>query len=169
MHDVGQALVVRVGVHGGEHALLDAERLVEDLCHGCQAIRGARCIRDDAVLVEVEGIVIDSQDDRHVGISHRCGHDDILGSGGEVLGRCRVRAEHTGRLDHDIDTEFTPRELFRIALREDLESVAVHDDVTVDDLDGPRVGAVHGVVLEEMGIHRDISEVVDCDDVDPFE
>jgi hypothetical protein len=74
--------------------------------------------------------------------------------------------EHPCRLDDDIDTEVSPRQLGWIALREDLEPVAVDHHVAVDDLDGPRVSPVHRVVSEQVGIRVDVAEIVDRNDVD---
>src|SRR5690606_10574978 len=50
---VDQLLVTGVGVHRGHEPPLHAERVVEDLDHRDEAVRGARCVRHDVVRVGI--------------------------------------------------------------------------------------------------------------------
>ena len=111
-------------------------------------------------------IIVDAEDDRVVGIAHRRGDQHPLGTGLEVLGRGRVRAEHARGLDDDIDVEVGPGKVGRVALGEHLDAVSVDDElVTVED-DGARVRAVDRVVLEQVREHLGVRQVVDGNDVD---
>ncbi len=60
---VEDLLVVRVGVDGRHEAPLDAERVVEDLDDGGQAVGRAGGVGDDVVLGRVVGLLVDAQDD----------------------------------------------------------------------------------------------------------
>ena len=60
MDEVEQVLVVRVRVHGGHEALLDAEGVVENLDHGDEAVGRAGGVGHDRVLGGVKGVVVDT-------------------------------------------------------------------------------------------------------------
>ena len=68
MQGVDQALVVGVGVHRGHQAVLDPERVVQNLHERRQTIRRARSVRDDEVLTGIELVFVDSQDEGGVGV-----------------------------------------------------------------------------------------------------
>ena len=63
--------------------------------------------------------------------------------------------------DHDIDAEVAPGQVGWIALAEDLDLLAVHDQGIVGVLDAARERAVGGVALEEQCVQLDRHEVVD--------
>src|SRR5690606_24404854 len=74
-----------VGVDGGHETLDHAEAFLEE--HGDdrrEAVRGAGGVGDDAVLGEVELVVVDAEDDGDVLALGRGGDDDLLGAGGDV-------------------------------------------------------------------------------------
>ena len=50
---VGQALVVRVGVHGRHEAALDPERVVQDLADRRQGVRGARGVAQRCLMTKL--------------------------------------------------------------------------------------------------------------------
>ena len=66
----------------------------------------------------------------------------------------------------DVDAELAPRQLLRVADRQDLEVVAVDVDAVVDDLDVVGQHAEHRVVLEQVGHRVERAEVVHGDEVD---
>jgi hypothetical protein len=68
--------------------------------------------------------------------------------------------EEPGRLDHEVHAKLTPRELGRVALRQDPEVLAVDGDAV---LRGGDVGIEHSVgrvVLEHVREDRRVGEVV---------
>ena len=118
------------------------------------------------MIIEIEVIVVDAEHDRHISITHWCGHDDVLGTRSEML-RCGFTGvEYAGGLNHDINAKIAPRQSLRIAFRKDLETIPIHDHVSVDHLNSPRVATVDRVVPEQVGIRLDIPKIVDCNDVD---
>jgi hypothetical protein len=132
-----------------------------------EAVRRARRVGDDVVVVRVVGVVeVDAEDDRRVRLGGRGGDDDLLGAGLEVLGGVRALGEEAGRLDHDVDAEVAPRQLRRIALRERLDLAAVDDQRVPGRLDGGREAPVDGVVLEQVRERLVVRDVVDGDDLD---
>ena len=74
-----QALVGRVGVDRRHQAVLDADRLVQHLRDRREAVRRARRVGDDVVLVGVVGVVeVDAERDRDVRLGGRRGDDHLL-------------------------------------------------------------------------------------------
>ncbi len=167
VRDIGQDLIVGVGVHGGHHSLADPEAVVQHLGQGSKRVGGARGVGHDDV-PRVELIVVDSEDDGLVDlVLGGDGEDHPLGAGIDVLlQRCPV-TEHTCRLDHDVDLEVGPGESRRIALHQHLHLVLPDRHQTV--LDGCLFlePAHHRVVLEQVGEDVVVGEVVDGDHVEP--
>ena len=114
----------------------------------------------------IELVVVDAEDDGDVGIPARGTDDHMAGSGLEVLRRQRMGREDAGRLDDDIHVEVAPRQVRRIALGEDLETVPVDVQFAVDDLDGAVERPVNGVVLEEVRQCVRVREIVHTHDVE---
>ena len=80
--------------------------------------------------------------------------------------------ELAGALEDVINAQLAPGELRRIAAVEELDVLAVHDEVAVDDLDGAVEAAVDGVILRSVsellgslvgGVHGDDLDVVTDD------
>ena len=128
MRTIDQLLITRVGVDGGHQALLKPERLLEDLHHRCQAIRRTRRVRDDVLPSRVVRVVVDAHDESAVGVARRSGDDDLVGAGAQMGRGGVLSGEEAGRLDDDIDTEVTPREIRRVAFGQHREALAVDDD-----------------------------------------
>ena len=110
-------------------------------------------------------LVVDAHDDGDVLVRGRGGDQDLLGAGVDVLLRGGGLGEEAGGLDDDVDAELAPGEVGRVALGEDLDDVAVDDDVAVLDLDGLLQAAADGVVLEQVGQGLGAGEVVDGNDL----
>ena len=106
-----QALVGRVGVDRRHQAVLDADGLVGDLRERREAVRRARRVGDDVVLVGVVLVEVDAEADRDVLALGRRGDDDLLRAAVEVLGGVLAVGEEAGRLDDDVDAEVAPRQL----------------------------------------------------------
>jgi hypothetical protein len=148
-------------------AALDADRLVQHLGHRREAVRGARRVGDDVVLVGVVGVVeVHAERHRHVRLSGRRGDDHLLRAGFEVLGGVVALGEEAGRLDDDVGADVGPRERRRVALGEHADLAAVDRERAVADLDGPRERPVHRVVLQEVAERLGVRDVVDRDDLD---
>ena len=60
----------------------------------------------------------------------------------QVGGGLVAIGEETGRLDDQIDAQFLPRQLGRVALAEDANLAVAHLDAVVGGFDGGRKGAV---------------------------
>ena len=164
---VEQLLVAGVGVHGGHHAVADAERLVEHLDHGRQAVRRAGGVGDDVVPGGVVDLVeVDAQRDGDVGLLGRRGDDHLARPGLEVLGGARAVAEVPARLDHDLGADVAPRERRGVRLGEHGDLAPVDPQRPVEHLDGTGEGPVDGVVAQQMREHLDVHHVVDAGPLD---
>ena len=117
---VEQVLVGGVGVDRGHQPVADADRLVQHLRHGRQAVRRARGVRDDVVDRRVVDLVeVDAEDDVRVdglGALRRGGEDDLACAGLEVARGIGAGAEAAGGLDDDVDAEIGPRQVGRVGL-----------------------------------------------------
>ena len=117
-------------------------------------------------LLRVVGVVVDAEDDRQVGIRRRRGDDDLVGAGGQVLGRALAVGEEAGRLDDDVDLHVLPGQRGRVTLGQDAERVAVDRDLAVGDLDLLVELAVRRVVAKQVPEHVGRRQVVDRDDLE---
>jgi hypothetical protein len=161
-----EVLVGGVGVDGGHQALDDAELVVERLGHRRQAVRRARRVGDDVVVVGVVVGVVDAHHDGDVLVLRRGGDDHLLGAGLEVgLGLGGV-GEEAGGLDHHVGAEVLPRQRGRVALLERGERLAADRDGVSGGSDLAGQPAQDRVVLQQVGQGLVVGEVVDPDDLD---
>ena len=164
---VEQLLVGGVGVHRGQHAVADAERLVEHLGDGRQAVGRARRVGDDVVALRVVvGLEVDPQRDGEVGLLGRRGDDHLLRARLEVLGRSGAVAEQPGGLDDDLGADVAPWQRSGIRLGEDRDLPVVDADGAVEHLDLARERPVDRIVAQQVREHLDVHHVVDADPLD---
>ena len=162
-----EPLVGRVRVDRGHQAAIDPDRLVQHLGDRREAVRRARRVRDDVVVVGVVDLVeVDAERDGGVRLGGGRGDDHLLGAGLEVLGGVVALREEPGRLDHDLGPEVAPRQRGRVLLGEHLHLAAVDGQRAVAHLDGARERPVHRVVLEQVRERPRVRDVVDRDDLD---
>ena len=164
---VEQALVGGVGMHGGHDAVADAERLVEHLDDGGQAVGRARGVGDDVVALGVVDVVeVDAQRHGDVGLLGRRGDDHLARPGLEVLGGARAVAEEPGGLDHDLGADVAPRQRGRVGLGEHRDLAPVDAQRPVEHLDVPGERPVDGVVAQQVREHLDVHHIVDAGPLD---
>src|SRR5260370_37486060 len=80
--------------------------------------------------------------------------------GGLLLAR-----KEPGALENHVDLEVLPRQLGRIALRADLDAIAVHDQRFAFHGDRSGEFSVRGVVARQVGVGLRVAEVVDGDEL----
>ncbi len=73
-------------------------------------------------------LVVDAEHDRDVRLLRGRGDDDLLGAGGQVLGRAIAVGEDPGGLEDDVHAQVLPGQLRRVLDRQHLELVAVDRD-----------------------------------------
>ena len=159
------------GVDGGHEALDDAELVVDDLGERSQAVGGAGGVGDDGhagvILVEV-----DAADEHRGVVLGGAGENNDLGAGIQMRLSGFLGEELAGALEDVINAQLAPGELRGVAAVEELDVLAVHDEVAVDDLDGAVEAAVDGVILRSVsellgslvgGVHGDDLDVVTDD------
>ena len=71
MWGIQEPLVHGVAVDGRDQSVLDTECIVEDFGDGCEAVRGARRIRDDLVLA-TQQLVVHTDTDSCIRLTRRC-------------------------------------------------------------------------------------------------
>ena len=114
VRQVEQVLVVGVGVHGRHEPADDVELVVDHLDHGDEAVRRARRVRDDDVLLGVVVLVVDADHEGGVGVAGRGRDDDPLHRPAQVPGGVLPAGEDPGGLDHDVGLEQVPGQLRRV-------------------------------------------------------
>ena len=166
MRAVDERLVTGVRVDRRHEAVDDAEVVVEHLHQRHETVGGTRCVRNDLVLLRVERLVVDPVDERLVGTAARRRDDHERCAAIEVEPGLVPVVEHTGRLDHDVDTELAPRNVGRVALAQHLECVGADLDAGFRGADLVRQRAHHRVVLQQVRHRVERPEVVHRDEVD---
>src|SRR5262249_38561630 len=147
-------------------AVLDADRVVDDLRERRQAVRRAGGVGDDVVLLAVVGVEVHAEDDGHVlALGGRRDHH-LLRARVEVLRSALAVGEEARRLDHDVDAEVAPRQRSRVALGQHLELLAVHEEAAVRRLHLAWEPPEDRVVLEQLSERRRVRDVVDGDPLD---
>jgi acyl-CoA thioesterase I len=73
--------------------------------------------------------------------------------------------EEPSRFEHDIDVQFFPRQVGRIAVLQDLNFVTAHDDVLVIVTDLAVEFAVHRIPFEQMSQSMRVREIIDGEDL----
>ena len=97
-----------VRVDSGHEALLNAEGLVDDLDERSEAVGSARGVGDDGLASVL--LLVDAHDE-HGGRLGGSSDDNLLGTTLDVLLALGDLEEDTSRLDDDIGTNSTPRNL----------------------------------------------------------
>ncbi len=166
VRQVEQVLVVGVGVHGGHPAALEAERVVQHLDHGGEAVGRARRVRDDVVRGRVVLLVVHAHDERDVGLLGGGGDDDLLRAGGQVLGGAVAVGELARALEDHVDAQVLPGQGAGILAGEHLELVAVDRDAVGAAGDRGAQVAEHRVVLQQVRQRLGVGEVVDTHEID---
>ena len=166
MRLVEDLLVVGVAVDGVHETALDAELVVQDFSYRSEAVGGAAGVADeDGVLGQY--VVVDAHNNGSVdivGLAGGNGEDDLLGAGVDVLHHLLAFLEETGALDNDVDTEFAPRQVLRVALSIDADLLAVDNEVFAFGVNFTVEVVVYGVVFEQISQGVSAGEVVDCYD-----
>ena len=95
--------------------LLDADRVVQHVGDGREAVRGAGGVGDDHDGPWSELVVVDAEDDGDVGAVGGRRDDDALGAGLEVGRRLVLDGEDAGAFERDVDAQGLVRQLRRVA------------------------------------------------------
>ena len=165
MGRVEQALVTRVSVNSRHEATLNAERVVQSLRHGGEAVRGAGRVGDDVVGLRVVVALVHTHHDGGVNVLAWRGDQDLLHTVLQVSPRGLSVSEQPGRLNHDVNAEVAPWDGGRVTLSEHLDFVSVNGDGILPVGDFTVEAAQHGVVLQHVGERAWVSEVVLCYDL----
>ena len=114
----------------------------------------------------VVGLVVDAENDGHVGTLGGGRDDHLLGAGVQVAGGVLALGELAGRLDHHIDPERLPGQLGGVAELQGRHFVAVDADAVLAGGDLAGEAAVHRVVLEQVAQGSRVGDVVDGHDLE---
>ena len=158
-------------MNGGHQAFDDAEVVVENLCHGSQAVGGAGSVGNE---LHVRGVLleVDAADEHRGVILCRAGHNDDLCAGVD-MGLCGFLGEEAaGALQNVLYAKLAPGNesgITVLVIGKDFDLLAVNDEnaLFVASLDGTVETAVDGVVLHGIGqLACGMTGSVDCNDLD---
>ena len=113
----------------------------------------------------VEFVFVDAQHNGDIGVFRRGGNDDLLGTGRKVLACSFPIGKPSGRLKDDLDVQLFPRQLLRILHRQHFDRLSVDQDLIVFCFDAPLEGAVHRVVLQQIGQCLGVGQIIDGDEL----
>ncbi|MNF84993.1 hypothetical protein D3C84_673770 [compost metagenome] len=162
--DVGQVLIVGVGVDGGHQAAFDSQLAMQHLGHRGQAVGGARCIGDDLVRL-AQNVVVDPVHYRGIGALGRCRDNHFARTGGKMRGRFGTVGEQAGAFEYHVDSLRGPGQIGGVANGADGDPVAIDGQAFKVMLHIGIEGAVYGVVLEQVGVHCTVAQIVDGNDL----
>jgi hypothetical protein len=107
--------------------------------------------------------MIDAEDDRLVRVVCWGGDKNPSRAGGEMSRGFILRRENPRAFHRYVDVQILVRQSRRISFRCDLEGLAAHLDHIPGDLHGHPETTVNAVILKEMNVRFDRSQIVDRD------
>jgi hypothetical protein len=96
-------------VNGGDHAMRDADRFVNDLHDRREAVRCAGCGGEQAMAAWLVQVVVDADHDVQGAGLDRCRDDDLLDARREVRSQRLGRSEFAAALQNNVDIVGRPR------------------------------------------------------------
>ena len=165
---VCQALIIGVGMHRGNKTFFEAEGIVYDFGNGCQAIGGAGRVGDDPVL-RLELLVVDPDHDGRIDFFFgRNRQNHLARPGGQMFFQWFAVAENTGGFDHNLNPQFLPGDLSRIAMFGHHDPLIAHrhgiffgGDLLVKD-------AHHRIIFQKISQLLIVKQIVDRDNFHVF-
>ena len=147
-------------------AVLYANRIEQRFDQRCQAIRRARRIGYNRV-ARLEHVVIDAINDRGIDVlAARCRDDHFLRAGFDVFARRIARAKKPRRLENDIDAEFAPGQLSRIAFGQNANAITIHDHVIAVDFNRAREATMCRIATRQMRVCIGVAKIVNSKNFD---
>ncbi len=113
-------------------------------------------------------VMVDAVNNGQIYFGARRGNQHFFGAGVQMGLGFVAMGEDAGALINDVHTQFTPRQIGRIAFRGDLDRPPAKIDAVTFHLDVKGEGAVHGIPFQKVGIHVNIAQIVDADHFDVF-
>lgn len=136
-------------MQSGEHAVFEAESLVDHLDDGRDAVGGARGVGDEVISGGVVEFVVAAHDDVEDALFDGGGDDDFFDAGIEVGLEALGVAEGAGAFEDDVDA--SPVDFGRMVLGSVGERLSVDEDGVVGVGNVAIPAAVDGVEFEEVG------------------
>ncbi len=166
MINVGQHLIVGIGMDSGHQAIEHTDRVMQGFDEGGQAVGGTRRVRDDGV-GGLQHLMVDAIDHRRVNVlAARCGNHDLARATLQMEARLFLAREKTGALEHHIDTEVSPGQGRGITIGKHADPITIDDNRIAIDRDRTGKAAMRGIKSGQVGIGLCIAEVVDRNDLD---
>jgi hypothetical protein len=163
---VEDLLVVGIGMDRRHQPALDADRVVEHLGEGRQAIGGAAGVGDDDVILG-QLVVIDAKHHGQIDFLARSRYQHPLGAGIKVLLAARTVGEKAGAFERDVDAIGLVRQIGGVALGSHMDALAIDDQVIAIDFDRTRERPMHRIALEQQGVCLGIGQIVDRNQFQP--
>ncbi|KAH3676692.1 hypothetical protein OGATHE_001181 [Ogataea polymorpha] len=153
------------GVNSGHQTFLNSVGVVDNLGHWCQAVGGTRSVRQNLDVWSV--LLVVHTHNEHWSILRWSSDDDLLGTSINVLLSALQGGENSGRVQNVVDALLTPWDVCWVSLLENLNLLAVNDQVLTLVGNSSLELSVCRVVLEHVsGVIRSNEWIIDGNDVD---
>jgi hypothetical protein len=147
-----------VGVDGGHQTFDNTELVVDNLGQRSKAVSCAGSIGDD-VNVSLVGLLVDTHHE-HRGISRRSRDDNLLGTTLQVSLGLLGGGEDTSRLHDVVCAGLAPWDVCWVALRVELDLLAIDLQSILEGLDLTLEETVSRVVLQHISLQARTSQLV---------
>src|SRR5271157_2270884 len=153
-------LVICVRVNGGHEAAFYLVLVVNHLRRRCQAVRGARGVRENMMFLRIILVFVDTEYYCQIFTSCRCSNDDFLRATFSDVVDCSFDrlaffiytiffdGEKAGRFDDNVDPQAAPRNNGRVSLLEDLHLLAIDRQPVIVHFDSAVETAIGRIILE---------------------
>src|SRR5690606_9287127 len=115
------------GVNGAHESFHDAKVVIKHCGYGCEAVRGARCVRYDR-LICLKLLVVHTHDEGRRIVLGRSGKDDLAGACLYVFLRQLLSEEKTGGFNDDLSADVGPFEVGRVAFCGDADFLSIDNE-----------------------------------------
>ena len=165
MIDIGQDLVIGVGMHGRHQAGHYTKLLMQGLDQRCQAVGRAGSVGNNGVFF-FQHALVDAKHDGGIDIlAAGSGDDDFFRATLQVCRCLFLGSEKAGALKHHVHTKLAPGQFGGIAVGQHADFVTIDHHVIALNAHGAGELAVRRVVLGEVGVGLGIAQVIDGHDL----
>ena len=140
-------LVIGERVNGGHNPGNNIEMIMNDLCHWGQAVGCTAGIRDNW-LGRIICVLVNPHYN-HLGVRTGSGNNNFFGTGFQMH-RCSIDSfKFTGGINNNIRTKFTPLQIFRVSVAEQVNRFAIDDQMLIIKCDITLVAPMGGIKFKE--------------------
>ena len=143
--------------------IFNTKCVVQNFGDWCQAVCGARCVRNKLSAFNIRIGVYAANKHRSV-IFRRCRHNNIFSTGVNVTLRFFFCQEQTCRFYNVISVDVAPFQISRVLFCSNADSFAVYNQFTVFNFNSTVETTVHCVIFQHISHIFNIDQIVNAND-----